>query len=106
MRRSKFVFNNHRDELSDYANVRVFEATGVGSCLITDRGKEMKNFFVLDKEIVTFESIDEAIEKIEYLDSHDDARAEIAQAGQKRTLADHTVVKRCEKIHQVVSDLI
>ena len=106
MRRSKFVFNNHRDELSDYANVRVFEATGAGSCLITDRGKEMKNVFELDKEIVTFESIDEAIEKIEYLDSHDDARAEIAQAGQKRTLADHTVAKRCEKIHQVVSDLI
>lgn len=106
MRRSKFVFNAHRDELSDYSNIRVFEATGVGSCLITDRGNEMKKFFDIDNEIVTFESVDEAIEKLEYLDSHDNVRVEIARAGQRRTLADHTVQKRCEAIHEIICEFI
>ncbi len=66
----------------------------------------MKNFFEPDSEIVTFDSVDEAVEKIEYLDNHEEVRREIAIAGQKRTLRDHTVYKRCEKIHEVVSKLI
>ncbi len=106
LQQSKYVFNTHRDELADGPNIRVFEATGMGSCLITDRGNEMKEFFVPDKELVTYDTVDEAIEKIEYLDCHEDERAEIARAGQKRTLTDHTIVNRCEKIHEIVSGLI
>ena len=106
MRRSRFVFNAHRDELSDYSNIRVFEATGVGSCLVTDRGSEMKNFFEPDTEIVTYASVDEAVEKINYLDENESIRKEIAEAGQKRTLRDHTVQKRCEMISETLSRLI
>ena len=50
--------------------------------------------------------IDEAIEKLEYLDSHEDVRAEISRTGQRRTLTDHTVQKRCEAIHEMICEYI
>jgi hypothetical protein len=103
---SRISLNRHRDEKEDYGNLRVFEATGMGSCLVTDRGREMKDYFVADKEIVTYESSEEAIEKIQYLQDHEEERTAIAEAGKNRTLADHTVANRCQMIHEVVSKLI
>ena len=50
----------------------------MGSCLVTDRGKEMKDYFVADKEIVTYESSDEAIEKIRYLQDHEEENEAVA----------------------------
>ena len=66
IRKSKLTLNRHRDELADGPNIRVFEATGLGTCLISDRGKEMDKLFDSEKEIVTFSSAQEAIEKINY----------------------------------------
>ena len=74
----------------------------MGSCLVTDRGREMKDYFVADKEIVTYESSEEAVEKIRYLQDHEEERAAIAQAGKNRTLTDYTVENQCQEIHEVV----
>jgi hypothetical protein len=102
IRKSKLTLNRHRDELADGPNIRVFEATGLGTCLISDRGKEMDKFFVSGKEIVTFSSVQEAVEKIDYLLQHPNERRAIAKAGQDRTLKEHTIMNKCEQIDQVV----
>ena len=100
--RSKIVVNKHRDEEADYGNARVFEATGMGSCLVTDRGSSLCEFFEPDTEIVTYNSADEAIEKINILLEDDEKRLKIARAGQKKTMSEHTVANRCERVHQVI----
>jgi hypothetical protein len=100
--KSKLTLNRHRDELADGPNIRVFEATGMGTCLISDRGKQMSEFFVSGKEIVTFSSAQEAVEKIDYLLQHPNERRAIAKAGQDRTLKEHTIMNKCEQIDQVV----
>ena len=102
IRKSKLTLNRHRDELADGPNIRVFEATGLGTCLISDRGKEMSEFFDSGKEIVTFSSAQEAIEKINYLLQHPNERKAIAKAGQDRTLKEHTIMNKCDRIDQVV----
>ena len=102
IRNSKLTLNRHRDELADGPNIRVFEVTGLGSCLITDRGKEMSEFFVSGKEIVTYSSTQDAVEKIDYLLQHPNERMAIAKAGQDRTLKEHTVMNKCERIDQVI----
>lgn len=102
IRNSKLTLNRHRDELADGPNIRVFEVTGLGSCLITDRGKEMSEFFVSGKEIVTFSSTEDAIEKIDYLLRHPNERRAIAKAGQERTIKEHTIMNKCARIDQVV----
>lgn len=106
IRRSKLVFNRHRDEVADYGNVRVFEVTGLGSCLITDRGRELREFFVPDEEIVTYDTIDECVEKVIYLLDHEAQRREIAAKGQRRTLSEHTVMHRCIKMNDILQQML
>lgn len=100
---STLTFNKHADMAwGDVGNMRLFEATGVGTCLLTDAGNNMEDLFEADKEVVTYTSIDEAVEKAKYLMEHKDVAAEIAKAGQKRTLKDHTTKARCQQIDEVI----
>ena len=65
---SLLTFNMHTDKSNnEVANIRMFEATGVGSCLVTDNGNNLDDLFEKDSEIVTYSSYDEAKEKISYL---------------------------------------
>lgn len=104
LKKTRVVFNKHRVDKTEYGNIRTFETTGVGSCLLTDRATEASFLFEKDREIVSYESVAEAIEKIAFLRSHEDVRKEIALAGQKRTLRDHTVQNRCQLINNVLEN--
>ena len=107
LRQSKVTFNRHVDAAEDsVGNMRMFEATGVGTCLLTDTGKNMSDLFEPDKEAVTYRSIDEAVEKAKYLLEHDDVRRQIAAAGQRRTLKDHTVMNRCQQIDDILQKML
>ena len=100
---SNIIFNRHTDAAKGaVGNMRLFEATGVGACLLTDIGSNMKDLFEENKEVVTYSCIDEAIEKMQYLLDHEDERKQIALSGQKRTLKDHTIHKRCEQIDEII----
>jgi len=106
--RSKIVFNRHTDALARpaFGNIRAFEATGMGSCLLTDFTEDGRALFEPDSEIVTYASIDEAIEKAAYLRDHEADRAAIAEAGHARTLSSHTMAHRCEQIHGIIVDAL
>ena len=80
----------------------MFEATGVGACLLTDAGSNLGDLFLDDYEVVTYRSIDEAIEKSKFLIENDDERRAIAMRGQARTLRHHTIRNRCELIDEVI----
>ena len=100
---SLITFNRHTDYVSDsVGNMRMFEATGVGACLLTDAGSNLGDLFLDDYEVVTYRSIDEAIEKSKFLIENDDERRAIALRGQARTLRHHTIRNRCELIDEVI----
>jgi len=101
---SNIVLNLHRDEDADIGNIRCFEVTGVGSCLLTDHGEALKEFFDTENEIVTFESIEECIEKVNFLLENPEERERIAKNGQLKTLKMHTVTHRCKVIVDVLKD--
>lgn len=104
---SKISFNCHTDAaFGQVGNIRMFQATGVGSCLLSDTGSNMADLFVEDSEVVTYKCVDEAIEKVSYLLSHPSVLDEIAKAGQKRTLKDHTASARCEQISELFSKIM
>jgi len=103
LQRSKISLNIHGEVSSQAAsNRRLFEATGVASCLLTDWKKNLPTLFEPDAEIVTYKSVEECIEKAKWLLDHPDQRREIALAGQRRTLADHTFANRAEQIHDFI----
>jgi spore maturation protein CgeB len=98
-------FNMHGQVAGDYAaNVRMFEVTGVRSVLLTDNKKNIKELFEPDSEIVTYNNPEECIEKAKWLINNPLAAGEIALAGQRRTLKDHTVKKRAEQLHNLILD--
>ena len=104
---SRLTFNKHTDQAWGFlGNMRMFEATGVGSCLLTDTGQNMSDLFEPDKEVVTYSSIDEAVEKVNYLLDHPDKAEQIAKAGQARTLKDHTIMNRCHQIDEIIQKLL
>jgi hypothetical protein len=104
---SKISVNNHIDVAAGYAgNIRLFEVTGMGSCLMTDWMINLPEMFEEDVEIVTYRNADECVEKVNYLLDHPQELASIAAAGQRRTLRDHTYVNRAEQLDEIVKELI
>jgi len=96
---AKIVYNRHLDNTRYSGNIRMFEATGLGACLLTDRPRLSSQYFELDSEIVCYDTSEECAEKAKYLLEHPAKRKEIARRGQERTLRDHTVKTRCETMH-------
>jgi spore maturation protein CgeB len=103
MHDSKITLNTHIDASSTSAsNMRLFEATGVGTCLLTDWKDNLLQLFEPDQEVVTYRSPEECIEKAQYLLSHERERQAIAEAGQRRTLRDHMIRNRVEVLHEII----
>ncbi len=97
--RSRMTLNRHINVAENNANnMRLYEATGVGTLLITDRKDNLGDLFEVGKEIVAYTSADEAVELVKhYLDHPQEAEA-IARAGQARTLKEHTYRHRMEEL--------
>ncbi len=105
--RSKIGFNIHGGISGEYAaNIRMFETTGVGSLLMTDHKKNIRDFFEPDTEIVTYQSEEECIEKTNWLLDHPKEAAAIALAGQKRTLKDHAIGNRIAQFHETILEML
>jgi spore maturation protein CgeB len=104
---SRMVFNYHGNAAGPYAaNIRLFEATGVGSCLVTDWKKDLHELFDIDSEVVVFRSSEECIENIRWLLDHPAELRSIAEKGRLRTLRDHTYAQRTEVLHSHVMQFL
>lgn len=107
LRRSKVVLNNHIDiSTTSASNMRLFEATGVGVCLLTDWKPNLPEIFEPDAEVATYKSADECAEKAIYLLNHPEERARIAAAGQRRTLAEHTFSHRAARMDEIIKEAV
>lgn len=97
--------NGHIDIAGDYANnMRLYEATGVGSLLLTDSKRNLGELFEIGSEIVSYENADDCVEKIKFLMNHEVKRAEIARAGQARTLREHSYARRMEELAEMLKE--
>jgi spore maturation protein CgeB len=90
MRQSRMTINRHIDVAEQYANnMRLYEATGSGTLLLTDEKVNLSELFEPNKEIVTYKNAEDLAKKIAYFTTHPEEVEKIAQAGQKRTLQEH-----------------
>lgn len=105
LHRSRLSLNVHVDMAGAFTgNMRLFEATGVGSCLLTDWKEDMPTLFQSDVEVMTYKSVDDCLEKARWLIDHPSLCREIAEAGQRRTLAEHTYAQRAEQLDHILTD--
>lgn len=100
---SRVTWNNHIDlSKSSASNMRLYEATGVGTCLLTDWKPNIKDLFEPDTEVMTYSDAEECVEKARWLLEHPDERKKIATAGQTRTLRNHTFIQRAEQLRTII----
>ena len=96
---AKISVNRHIDAAENFANnMRLYESTGVGTMLITDHKDNLHELFEVGKEVETYRTKEELLEKINYYLTHEEEREKIAQAGQQRTLKDHTYEIRMKEL--------
>ncbi len=97
--RSRMTINRHINVAENNANnMRLYEATGVGTMLITDQKDNLGDLFEIGKEVVTYSTPQEASELVQYYIAHPEQAQVIAKAGQARTLREHTYRHRMEEL--------
>ncbi len=99
---SKITLNHHGDVAPYANNLRLYEATGVGSLLVTDWKENLREMFEPGREVVAYHSAEECAELIQYYLAHDKERETIARAGQERTLKEHTYYRRMQELVNIV----
>ena len=101
---AKVVLNIHRSELHDYGNIRCFEATGMGSLLMTNRVKSMSEYFENNSEYLGFESYEEFLDRYKSIINNPKNLNKISEAGTKKTLlnftSDNQAKKMLDSIHE------
>jgi hypothetical protein len=103
----RVALNTHIDISTHSAsNMRLFEATGVGACLLTDWKENLGALFEPDAEVVAYRDADECVEKVKYLLGQESRRRDIAAAGQRRTLREHTFASRAALIDEVIREAL
>jgi len=109
--RSRITLNMHaRIEIPGqrggrYANnMRLYEATGAGTCLFTEARENLAEMFDPEFELVTFADPADCIFRMRNVLSDVARRAAIARAGQARTLRDHTYSIRMAELKRFLEN--
>jgi hypothetical protein len=106
LRASRVTLNAHLDAAPDDAgNMRLFEATGVGTFLLTDAKRNLADLFEPGCEVATWSSVEDCLNKIKTALDNDDRRQAVARAGQARTLSQHTYRRRTQTLLELAARL-
>ena len=100
MSRAKIVVNPIRPEMAEGANLRMFEIPAFGGLELSSFGK--KEWLIPGKEILAYGNEQEAAGLIVRYLRDDKARREMAEAGRKRVVREHTFDKRAEKLMEMI----
>lgn len=96
-------FNSHIGASSLYAgNMRLFEATGIGQCLLTDYKSNLAMLFEDDVEVVSYRSVDEMLEKARWLLDNPTSALEIGRRGMLKCLSAHTYKHRAIELNDLI----
>ena len=103
---SLFIINKHINEVNYAANIRIYEAAGVGSCLVNDHLKDLDKILDPDNEVVTYKSIDELKDKVSYLRLNPNKAIEIGENAKKKILNKHTFEIRTREFEHLITNNI
>jgi len=104
---ARITLNHHIDVAEDYANnMRLYEATGVGSLLVTDAKCNLPSLFEHGKEALAYRNAEECVELVEHYLTHNDERDLIAQSGRRRTLQEYIYYRRMEEFLEIIKPLV
>lgn len=77
---------------------RIFEVNGCGAFQLSYYVEGLAHSYAIDREISIYADADDLLEKIKFYLAHEELRESIAAAAYKRTLEDHTFVRRFQNV--------
>ena len=105
IKKSKIVLNFHIQSGSGL-NMRVFECTGMGSCLLSDYQNNLNKYFNCEDDIICFQNIKDAENKIKNLLKNNSYRDKVALNAQKKVLSNSIFEKRKDQISKILDTII
>ena len=103
--RSKIGLNLSRNVIgTTQMKLRMFEVLAGSGLLMTEYHEGIEEFFEIDKEIITFKSIDELTKKTNFLLKNPRLVERIADAGHKRFLKEHDSKIRLKQILKEIAE--
>ena len=102
---AKINLNIHIDMTTKFSgNNRMYDVTGVGSCLITDKKITNNNLFEINKEIIEFNSKEDLLKILEGAKSDNYSKVEeIAKRGQEKTLSNYSESATFAKLELILN---
>ena len=82
--------------------LRDFEAPMCRSCYLTGHTEEIKEFYIVGKEIDTYNSCVELIDKSRFYLAHPQAAEKLRAAGYERAFRDHSWKRRFEELFRKI----
>jgi len=95
---SRIILN---ESIKEDLNMRTFEGLACKSMVLTEDVPDLRKHFENGKHLVTFTTIDEAVQKARYYLAHEDELQGIADAGYREFLDKHTYMHRAKEILKV-----
>ena len=100
--KSKIMVNSHIENTKYAGNMRLFEGTAMGCLVFSDQKIGLKKLFNINEEILTYNSVDNLIDKINKYLKNNEMLDKISKNGQKRTLIDHNYKKRVQVLNKLI----
>jgi hypothetical protein len=102
---ARVVLNRHIAAAEGWSNnMRLYEATGAGAALLTDRGRNLGELFEVGTEVSAYADEAELVSLAGELLANERARARLANAGQQRTLREHTYRDRMAELAAMLEE--
>jgi len=102
---SKIVFNNFHYAEIEGVNCKFFEVNGIGAFQISDFKSIMNEYMNIDAKRVSFDTIDEAVEKIKYFlnEENIEERIDLAEKNYTHFMENHTYDHRVKELFTILN---
>lgn len=84
----------------DIVTMRVFDVLACKGFVLADSAEDLAELFDVGQEVISYRSPSEAASLIEHFLANEQDRKDVAAAGYKRVLRDHTITKRVQHMLQ------
>ncbi len=99
---SRINFNATSLQMKTGLNQRVFDVPACRAFLLADHRTQIEALYQVGREVITYGHPDEIPDLVKYYLDHPAQARAVAEAGYRRTLAEHTYVHRLAKLVEVM----